>query len=301
MMKKMMLSFLLGLTLLAGVAGAQQTDGGPVGQLPPIPLLPPPPPLMGMPPLETPSSVAPNEVKPFTPVLQAPVDYPSAVMPMATAGVGQNRMVDQASAQVIRHVFRGVMAARSLLQTPHHDGLLRKVLDLPLQCTTLLKLDRFPTLPRFQARADENVLRDRSFQTFQYRKFGSFQTKLDGWLKPSMLEVNVDLLFHARGQTRCGIKGIVTREGALTGGFIMEGADGFGRPWHLKCEFSNVLVRDDGFPALGRMQISGSDPNHQTVYYIVEFPAQISSGPEKSSKILVHPSPVRPPEKRLDR
>jgi len=196
---------------------------------------------------------------------------------VAIGNGGSIKYLDETSARLLRHIFRGVDAFRGLPITPRNDSHLRKIMDIPVKCADLLRLHRFPELPRFQARADQIILRDHAYQSYTYRHFGSFQTKLQGWIRPSALEIQFDFIFEARGKTFSAFRGDITHEGPLSGTIYMEGSDAYGRKWNLRIEMKNILLRDDGYPSTGWVQIAGWDPTMKNMTFAASFP--LDQGP----------------------
>ena len=124
-------------------------------------------------------------------------------------------------------------ALRELPEKPENDVLLRKVLDIGNQACRLGTLPHFPILPRFTARTDDTMVRNRSHGTYEYRKFGAFQTRLDGWIRPVSRFVHGNLHFVGRGRSSVLITGVITRGADLDADLEIQAGDAFGRPGGL--------------------------------------------------------------------
>lgn len=213
----------------------------------------------------------------------------------ANSQVSSLDAIDEMSAKALKNFLQGVAAFRTLPGNPQNDSSLRKILDMGCQLSKILRLRAFPVLPRFQARFDESVLRNRSYESFEYRQFGAFQTRLDGWVKPGALNVLVDLKFTARGHWYVTVKGVITRIGATTGHVALEGSDAYGHQWHLKVEMKDLLLRDDGFPSGGWIQFSGWDLDGRNMMFSVRFPCQVLPAPIRPKNVHMNPSPLQTP------
>ncbi|MBF0502065.1 MAG: hypothetical protein HQM09_18135 [Candidatus Riflebacteria bacterium] len=194
--------------------------------------------------------------------------------PGATPGMKERKKLDPHAAEIMRQIIRGLLVPRDLPQNPQDDAQLRKILDSGTQVCRLLGLAPFPLLPRFQMRVGEPVLRDRSYGAFEYRQFGAFQTRLNGWVKPVSGFVHFDMSFIGGGHRRVFVKGVLNTIGAVTATLDIEGYDAYGRRWQLRVQSSDMLIRDDGLPAGGKLLVSGTDPANRALQFEVMFPIE---------------------------
>ena len=236
--------------------------------------------------LQAPTPVIPRDptVQPHTaqglPVRPAPV-FPAP------------KLVSPDDALLIKGLFRGLAAVRSLHNKPQNDSLIRQVLGMGDHGMKLLRLEKFMSMPRFQSRYDETVLRDRSYDSWEYRRFGSFQTTLDGWIKTESLLTAVDWKFSGRGGAYVFVKGSLTKGGALSGRFHLDGSDSRRRKWHLAVEIKEVLLHDDGYPCAGSLKVSGWDPTGRSLVFALDFPCSVGVAvPFPHAPSRMNPSPI---------
>lgn len=253
---------------LPGVASAapqaETTATGPTSFQPPVTAVMPPPPA---------SPVAP----PPAPVMQPPMPEmmtlptpgaPAADMPQSSEAI----LLTQEQAGVIRKLSRSLAALRRLADEPRSNEALGQVLNTGKSCAAILGLGAFPVMPRFEARSDETVVRDRSYDSWEYRKFGAFQTRLDGRIRPIAGHLHADLSFRARGRSGVVIRGSLTQAGILDGKLAVEGYDAWGRPWKMMLQMDGLILRDDGLPSGGTISLSGSDPSGASKSGHLTFP-----------------------------
>lgn len=246
----------------------------------PSPLMPPPPPSAGD--LSVPSSPG------YSAPMAAPssVNFPSAPVVPTIAEPSQSPLssglqkVDARLVKTLKHLIRGIAATRELPDQPANDGALRRMLGTGIDLAGILGMAKFPVLPRFQARADETVVRNRSFDAWEYRFFGAFQTRLNGWVKPQALEVRADLKFDGRRKSWTRVTAVLTRVGQMTGRFTVQGTDAWGRIWNFAVEMQNLQLRDDGLPASGNIKISGGDPMQKSMSLSLRFPCEVIGEPQ---------------------
>ncbi|MFZ2957639.1 MAG: hypothetical protein WA705_12175 [Candidatus Ozemobacteraceae bacterium] len=264
---------------------------------PGMPIMPPPPVLSGpnvFPPALNPAPTLTAPTMPMVPPAQsipsiqgnmAAPGLPAPTLPgmpapplMGAPGVAQTapmkKKLDPRATEILRQIIRGAMVARDLPQNPHDDAKLRKLLDVGPQVCRLLGLAQFPIMPRFQVRTSESVIRDRSYGAYEYRQVGAFQTRLDGWVKPVSGFVHFDLSFIARGRSRVFVKGVLNTIGAVSATVDIEGYDAYGRKWQLRIKSSDMLIRDDGLPAGGKLNVSGMDPANRSLQFETVFPIE---------------------------
>ncbi|NLI79257.1 MAG: hypothetical protein GX442_22785 [Candidatus Riflebacteria bacterium] len=225
----------------------------------------------GQPPAVRRSLYAPTGPEPMVIIPTAPGIPPS----VPTDGI-----LPEAAAN-LRRFTRAVSAFRDLPLTPRNAALLRRILNIaPLACK-LIGLVPYPLPHWFQAASTETVIRDRSFSAYEYRHFGQFQTRLDGWIKPVSTNLHLDLRFDGRGRRSLGIKGAVSIDGPLSGTLNLSGTDRVGRPWTIQITMDGLLLNDDGYPSGGSLQISGNDPLQHQYTRAVTFPLPVLAPPEK--------------------
>jgi len=175
-------------------------------------------------------------------------------------------------ADVIRKLSHSLVAIRSLSEEPRSNQALDRVIDTGKISARLLGLAAFPAMPRFVARADETVVRDRSYGSWEYRKYGAFQTRLDGRVRPVAGHVHCDLAFVARGHSKVVVRGSMTSSGPMDGTLALEGYDAWGRPWKMALQMSGLLLRDDGLPSGGTLSLNGTDPANRSSVVCLKFP-----------------------------
>lgn len=270
------------------------------GSLPPVSTLPgiaatvsapvaaPPSPTSFQPPVTAvmpPPPASPIEAQPAPAVLPPPVpSLPTSPLPVLpeglslpaapAAGSQENQAITLTPEQaaVIRKLSQSLVALRHLADDPRSNEALGKVLNTGKSCAAILGLGAFPVMPRFTARSDETVVRDRSYDSWEYRKYGAFQTRLDGRIRPVAGHLHVDLTFRARGRSGVVIRGSITLAGMLDGSLAVEGYDAWGRPWKMALRLDSLLLRDDGLPSGGMLALSGSDPSGASRAGHLKFP-----------------------------
>ncbi|HOY66602.1 MAG TPA: hypothetical protein PLP29_06910 [Candidatus Ozemobacteraceae bacterium] len=240
----------------------------------PLPPPPPPPAITG--------GFAPTPSMPPMPFAVSAT--PGTAAPAAAA---QTLTPDQTG--IVRKLTRGFAALRSLADDPRSNEALTRILDNGRTGAKLLGLAAFPVMPRFEARADETVVRDRSYGAWEYRKFGAFQTRLDGRILPVAGHVHADLNFTARGRSGVSVRGAMTAGGPIDGALTVEGRDAWGRPWKLAFQMSGLILRDDGLPSGGSLAVSGSDPSGRSNAVQLAFPVA-ETGSQADAKEKRRPS-----------
>lgn len=279
----------------------------PVSFQPPATALMPPPvsPVASMPPADTaalPPAMTPEPAAgmPLPPPPSMPTGFTpsptSTPMPLTVAappGMAAPSTARPAltpeQAGIVRKLTRGFAALRSLADEPRSNEALTRILETGRIGAKLLGLAAFPVMPRFEARADESVLRDRSYGAWEYRKYGAFQTRLDGRVLPVAGHVHADLSFSARGRSGVTLRGAMTAGGPIDGNLAIEGRDAWGRPWKLAFQISGLILRDDGLPSGGSLAVSGSDPSGRSNSVQLAFPAA-ETAPAEDGKEKRRPS-----------
>lgn len=252
-------------TSLPGVASAApraEAESGPASFQPPVTaVMPPPPPSPLAPPTSVPFSAPPampeQQAAPMRPFPAFSGEPAQTAMQQPTGGI----VLTLEQAAVVRRLSRSLAALRHLVDEPRSNEAIGQVLNTGKSCAALLGLGAFPVMPRFEARSDETVVRDRSYDSWEYRKYGAFQTRLDGRIRPVAGHVHADLAFKARGRSGVVIRGSMTQIGALDGKLSVEGTDAWGRPWKIALQMDGLILRDDGLPSGGMLSLTGSDPS----------------------------------------
>ena len=243
---------------------------------PPIFIPQPPPPITNFPQSPTIKTTAPTIAMPTA-------GFSSPLAPTPTAPSQQKlNGLHPVVAENIRQLMRAIMPFRELPGSPQNTLLLRKVLNIGPLSADLMGIVRFPRIHLFQASPNETVVRDRSFGAFEYRHFGEFQTRLNGWIKPVSTNIHFDLQFKGRGLRKTNIKGAVTADGPLSGNLAIAGSDSEGRAWTIQIGLQSLLINDDGYPSGGGIQFSGTDPTGRRGAKSVVFPMPIAELPEKA-------------------
>lgn len=188
----------------------------------------------------------------------------------------------------VKRLMRSIHTFRTVINKPESGEQLRRIQTLGRICSELLGLQRFPPPSRFVPSHSDRVLRDRSYDAVEYRNFGDFDQRVNGWVKPIDSAVYVDLIFDGRGKRRNHIRAQVTRNGTLEGHFYAYGWDKFGRNWKLQGTFSNLLCHDNGLPYSGDLNVYGADPTGKTVALALKFPVKVLGIVEPVKKEIRH-------------
>lgn len=234
------------------------------------------------PPVKNPQN--PQQVYPHTPI-GLPI-RPGAMFP-------PQKLISPEDAKSLKAIGKGLFVLRSLVKKPQNETNIRDLISISRNGTNLLRLMPFFTLPRFQARYDETVLRNKTNDSYEYREYGSFQTKLNGWIRTEALYIGIDWKVTGRGGSYIFIRGSVTRTGALSGSLVLDGKDERGQIWNLSVDAKDILPRDDGYPCSGKIKLSGWDPIGKSMSFGVSFPCPIGvpvSMPE--TRVHLNPSPI---------
>lgn len=256
---------------------------------------PPPPPgyAVDLPPMEPFAAPPPPPPAPSAP--PAPVDVPpSAMFNQELASVvrpGSAREMQVISGDLARQIARltrSLQTCRMVIDEPESDEHLRRILNTGKICAELLGLSRFPAPSKFLVGPRDRVLRDRSHKAVEYRFFGDFDNRLNGWIKPIETAVYLDLVFDGRSRRRTHFRAQVTRTGSMTGYFYAYSWDAYGNPWKLQGSLENIFVRDNGMPSGGEMKLYGADPSGRVMALNLSFPVKIQGEPEPEKIDLRH-------------
>ncbi|KAF1080868.1 MAG: hypothetical protein GQF41_2682 [Candidatus Rifleibacterium amylolyticum] len=250
--------------------------------------LEPPPPPPGY-------AVSPPPMAPFTsapppppPPLPATPDVPeSAKFNQAWAPVETQReeraipVLAPATANHVKRIMRSLRTCRTLIEKPESQEQLRRLLNTGRIGAEMLGLAyRFPVPSRFSVSHNDRVLRDRSFEASEYRNFGDFDLRLNGWVKPIQTAVYTDLVFDGRSRRRVHFRSQFTRTGPMTGFFYAYHWDVYGNCWKIQGSLENIFMRDDGLPSGGELKIYGADPSGRVMQLAVSFPIRVQGEPE---------------------
>lgn len=200
---------------------------------------------------------------------------------VSTAPAGQRTMqlVTAELANQIKRLLRSLKTMRTVVETPESDEQLRRIQLTGRVCADLLSLPGFPVPSRFVASGNDKVLRDRSHDAVEYRFYGDFDNRLNGWIKPIQTALFVDLIFDGRSRRRTHVRAQFTRTGPLTGNFYAYSWDAYGKPWKMQGSLENVFVHDDGLPAGGNLKVFGADPAGKTFGLALNFPLKVHGEP----------------------
>lgn len=151
-------------------------------------------------------------------------------------------------------LVRALKTYRTIVDQPESDEQLRRILNTGRCCAEVLGLQNFPAPSKFVVSSRDRVVRDRSHQAVEYRHFGDFDNRINGWVKPIETAVYLDLIFDGRNRRRTHIRAQFTRTGPLTGYFYAYSWDAHGNQWKLQGSLDNIFVRDNGMPSGGEMK-----------------------------------------------
>ena len=241
-----------------------------------------------------PSAPRPSAVEPSLPMLP-PVHLPAsdnAVETLQAQGKPAKVKVVQAISkdlyEQLKHMMRSIYTFRTVVQKPESGEELRRILNLGRICSDLLELSRYPVPTRFSPSANDKVLRDRSYEAVEFRHFGEFDQRLNGWIKPIDSAVYLDLVFTGRGLRRTHVRAQVSRNGTLDGHFYAYSWDKYGHNWKLQGTMSNLLSFDNGLPYSGELKIFGADPAGKTMGLSLQFPVKVTGVLEPQRKEIRH-------------
>lgn len=252
-------------------------------------MLEPPPPPPGyaapvqqiLPPVDGP----PNP--PMLPQAQNPAPD-SAPAPRIAAAPEVRQAISRELYEKVKEMMRSIYTFRTVIDAPESGEQLRRLQNLGRICSELLTLHRYPSQSRIMPSHSDKVLRDRSYEAVEYRHFGDFDMRLNGWIKPIDSAVYIDLVFDGRGRRRTHIRAQVTRKGTLDGYFYAYGWDKFGRNWKLQGQMNNLLSFDNGLPYSGDIVIYGADPAGKTMSLGLKFPVKVTGILEPQRKEIRH-------------
>lgn len=205
---------------------------------------------------------------------------------VASAPAGQRvmQLITADLANQIKRLLRSLKTMRTIIDKPESAEELRRIQLTGRVCADLLGLKGFPVPSRFVASSNDKVLRDRSHDAVEYRFYGDFDNRLNGWIKPIKTAVYVDLVFDGRSRRRTHVRAQFTRTGTMTGSFYAYSWDAFGNPWKMQGSLENLFVHDDGLPAGGSLKVFGADSAGKTIGLALDFPVKIhgENVPEKT-------------------
>lgn len=178
-------------------------------------------------------------------------------------------------ANSIKRFGRSIYTFRSIIDKPEDAAKLRRIQNIGRICSELLGLARFPVPARFVSSSRDRVLRDRSYHAVEYRYYGDFNNRVNGWIKPINTTLYADLTYDGKGRRRTHVKAQLTRIGVMTGTFYAYTWDKYGRPWKIQGTLNNVLCRDNGLPSSGDIEIFGADVTGKTMKLSLHFPVKV--------------------------
>jgi hypothetical protein len=179
----------------------------------------------------------------------------------------------------LKRLLLSLKTMRSIVEKPESGDELRRIQLTGRICADLLELKGFPVPSRFVASGNDRVLRDRSHEAVEYRHFGDFDNRVNGWIKPIKTALYVDLVFDGRSRRRTHVRAQFSRTGPLTGSFYAYSWDAFGNPWKMQGSMENLFVHDDGLPAGGSLKVYGADPAGKTMGLALDFPVKVHGEP----------------------
>ncbi len=244
---------------------------------------PPPPPgyAVSLPPMQPFISAPPPP--PQLPLVPARDDVPESAkfnQPWAPVAPARNEhalpVLAPATANQVKRIMRSLKTCRTIVDKPESQDELRRLLNTGRIGVEMLGLAyRFPVPSNFSVSHNDRVLRDRSFEASEYRNFGDFDLRLNGWVKPIQTAVYTDLIFDGRSRRRVHFRSQFTRTGPLTGFFYAYHWDVYGNCWKIQGSLDNIFVRDDGLPSGGDLKIYGADPSGRVMQIVVSFPVKV--------------------------
>lgn len=198
------------------------------------------------------------------------------------------QIISSELAEQVMRLVRSLKTMRTLLDKPESAVEIRRIQLTSSICARLLDLKGFPEPTIFMAGAGDKVLRDRSFGAVEYRYYGDFDNRVNGWVKPVETAVYIDLVFDGRSRRRTHVRAHITRSGSLTGAFYAYSWDARGNPWKMQGSMEGIFVHDDGLPAGGVLKVYGSDPSGKSMGLILNFPVKIHAQVEPHKKDTRH-------------
>lgn len=250
---------------------------------------PPPPPgyAVNLPPME-PFTAAPPPppAPPAAPAL--PVEEKQLPVQPPVVNPSQMQLINPDLAKHVARLMSSVKTFRTIIDSPESDVQLRRILNTARICSDMLGLQKFPVASRFVVGPRDRVLRDRSHKAVEYRFFGDFDNRLNGWVKPIETAVYIDLIFDGKSRRRNHVRAQITRTGPVTGYFYAYSWDAFGNQWKLQGSFDNIFVRDDGMPSGGELKVFGADPYGNVMKLELSFPVKVLGEPEPAKKDTRH-------------
>lgn len=226
-----------------------------------------------------------------TPLSQAASEVPESAkfnqqfVSAAPANAPRNmQLISAELANQIKRLLRSLKTIRTIVDKPESADELQRIQLTGRICADLLCLKGFPVPSRFAAGSNDRVLRDRSHESVEYRFYGDFDNRLNGWIKPIMTAVSVDLIFDGRSRRRTHVRAQITRNGPMTGSFYAYSWDARGNPWKMQGSLENIFVHDDGLPAGGDLKVYGADSAGKTIGLVLNFPVKVHGElePEKA-------------------
>lgn len=275
-------------TSLSAQVAPQSTDAPLLSQGAFVPPPPPPGYSVNLPPMEPFTAPPPPPPAPPEPVA-APSQgiAPEPVRPAMSAPLHM-QLISPELAKHVARLMSSIKTYRTVVDAPESDVQLRRILNTARICSDMLGLQRFPVPSKFVVGPRDRVLRDRSHKAVEYRFFGDFDNRLNGWIKPIETAVYIDLIFDGKSRRRNHIRAQITRTGPVTGYFYAYSWDAFGNQWKLQGSLDNVFVRDNGMPSGGELKVFGADPHGHVMKLELSFPVKVAGEPEPVKKDTRH-------------
>ena len=190
------------------------------------------------------------------------------------------QLIDSRLAKEVKRLLHSIKTMRTIVDKPESADELRRIQLTGRVCADLFSFRGYPVPSRFAASSNDRILRDRSHDAVEYRHFGDFDNRVNGWIKPVETAIYLDLVFDGRSRRRTHIRAQFTRTGPLTGSFYAYSWDARGNPWKMQGSLENLFVHDDGLPAGGSLKIFGADPDGKTMGLALNFPVKVHGEPE---------------------
>ncbi len=263
----------------SGTGYSNTTQGG---------IEPPPPPPgynVTLPPMEPFTSAPPP---PSPPSMAPPVRHAQDVPPQVPSYDPSKPVITPELARYISRLIRSLKTGRTLIDKPESAQEIRRILNTGRVCADLLGLGRFPVPSKFSASSGDRVLRDRSYGAVEYRFYGDFDNRVNGWVRPIETAIYVDMIFDGKSKRRTHVRSQFTRTGPVTGYFYAYSWDAYGNPWKMQGSLENIFVRDDGLPSGGTIKLYGADPSGRVMTLDLAFPVTVLGEKMPAQKDIRH-------------
>ncbi|HPT47745.1 MAG TPA: hypothetical protein PLM07_17845, partial [Candidatus Rifleibacterium sp.] len=190
------------------------------------------------------------------------------------------QLIDTRLAKEVKRLLHSLKTMRTIVDKPESADELRRIQLTGRVCADIFGFRGYPVPSRFAASSNDRIMRDRSHDAVEYRHFGDFDNRVNGWIKPIETAIYLDLVFDGRSRRRTHIRAQFTRTGPLTGSFYAYSWDARGNPWKMQGSLENLFVHDDGLPAGGSLKMFGADPSGKTMGLALNFPVKVYGEPD---------------------